>query len=59
MGLFRRQPDTAGRAWDQLPTDRAAAKRRKSHRNGGARKAARKGQEWEDADRRRERYGRR
>ena len=35
-----------------------AARRRVSHRNGGALRAARAGQAWEDNDRYRERYGR-
>ena len=35
-----------------------SAKRRASHRNSGALRAARAGQAWEDNDRHRERYGR-
>jgi hypothetical protein len=33
----------------------ASSKRRESHRRSGATRAARAGQEWEDAERRRER----
>ncbi|MEU5834520.1 hypothetical protein ABZ820_12720 [Streptomyces diacarni] len=47
----RSQPSTVEAAWDELPADRAARKRRASHRDKGAAKAARKGQEWEDAAR--------
>lgn len=35
-------------------TDRAARTRRAGHRNGGALRAARQGQAWEDGDRQRE-----
>jgi hypothetical protein len=35
----------------------ASRQRRASHRNGGATRAARQGQAWEDADRRNDRRG--
>lgn len=39
-------------------TAEASAKRRAGHRNGGALRAARQGQTWEEQDRARDRTGR-
>lgn len=38
-------------------SETAARKRRAKYHSGSATKAARRGQKWEDTDRRRERYG--
>lgn len=48
---WRRQPETVDRAWDALPNDRAAQKRRQRHRTHGIAEAQRKRLAWEAADR--------
>ncbi|MGQ4350476.1 hypothetical protein [Streptomyces sp. SAS_275] len=62
MGIFSRRSDSdlaktkyEGR---ESATESAGRARRAGHRNGGARRAARDGQAWEDRDRAQDRTGR-